>query len=212
MSLLKGKSLNDLWQWALWLAFFTVIYNFGEGLLSIYFGAADETLTLFGFGIDSFIEVMSGAGILAMVLRIQKNPDAPRSQFERTALRITGTSFYLLAFGLGAAAAYNLFTGHTPTTTVPGLVISLISIAVMWLLVLAKRRVGYALGSQPILSDANCTMICVYMSLVLLASSLIFQFTGMGFVDSLGAFGLIYFSLSEGKESFEKAAGIAPLA
>jgi hypothetical protein len=55
-------------------------------------------------------------------------------------------------------------------------------------------------------------MICVYMSLVLLASSLIFQFTGMGFVDSLGAFGLIYFSLSEGKESFEKAAGIAPLA
>ena len=50
----------------------------------------------FGFGVDSFIEVMSGIGILAMVLRIRQNPDTPRSQFEKTALRITGTSFYLL--------------------------------------------------------------------------------------------------------------------
>jgi divalent metal cation (Fe/Co/Zn/Cd) transporter len=101
-----------------------------------------------------------------------------------------------------------MFIGHKPATTIPGLVISVISIAVMWLLVLAKRRVGHALGSQPILSDANCTMVCVYMSLVLLASSLIYQITGLGFVDSLGAFGLIYFSLSEGKESCEKAADI----
>ena len=208
MPFLQGKSLNDIWQWALWLALFTVMYNFGEGLLSMYFGAADETLTLFGFGIDSFIEVISGAGILAMVLRIQKNPDAPRSQFERTALRITGASFYLLAIGLGATAFYNIVIGHKPATTIPGLVISLISIAVMWLLVLAKRRVGSALGSQPILSDANCTMICVYMSFVLLVSSLIYELTGLGFVDSLGAFGLIFFSLSEGKESFEKAASI----
>lgn len=208
MPFLEGKSLNKYWQYALWLALFTVIYNFAEGFLSIYFGATDETLTLFGFGIDSFIEVMSGTGILAMVLRIQQNPDAPRSQFERTALRITGISFYLLAIGLGASAIYNLFIGHKPTTTIPGLVISLISIAVMWLLVFAKRKVGHALDSKPILSDSNCTMICIYMSVVLLASSLIYQFTGLGFVDSLGALGLIYFSISEGKESFEKASGI----
>ena len=64
------------------------------------------------------------------------------------------------------------------------------------------------LGSTPILADANCTMVCIYMSVVLLASSLIYQFTGFGFVDSLGALGLIYFSISEGKEAFEKAAGL----
>ena len=61
-------------------------------------------------GVDSFIEVMSGIGILAMVIRIRQNTDAHRSQFERTALRITGTSFYLLAVGLGATSIYNLFT------------------------------------------------------------------------------------------------------
>ena len=208
MTTMTRASINKYWQYALWLALFTIFYNFAEGLISMYFGAQDGTLTLFGFGIDSFIEVLSGIGILAMVLRIRQNTDAPRSSFERTALHMTGTAFYLLAVGLGATAIYNLFTAHQPTTTLPGLIISLISMAVMWILVLGKRRVGRTLGSSPILADANCTLICIYMSVILLASSLIYQFTGFGFIDSLGAFGLIYFSVKEGKEAFEKAAGI----
>jgi len=197
------------WQHALWLAQFTISYNIIEGLVSVYFGAEDETLTLFGFGIDSFIEVMSGIGILAMVLRIRRNTDAPRSKFERTALHVTGTSFYLLAAGLGVTAVCDLYTAHAPESTLPGLIISLVSILVMWALVLGKRRVGRALDSSPILADANCTMVCIYMSLVLLASSLIYQLTGFGYVDSLGALGLVYFSVSEGRESFAKAAGLA---
>jgi divalent metal cation (Fe/Co/Zn/Cd) transporter len=208
MTTLAQTSANKYWQYALWLALFTIFYNFAEGLVSIYFGAQDETLTLFGFGIDSFIEVMSGIGILAMVLRIRQNTAAPRSRLEQTALRITGTSFYLLAVGLGATSIYNLLIGHKPTTTLPGFIISVISIAIMWMLVLGKRKVGRALASSPILADANCTMVCIYMSVVLLASSLIYQFTGFGFVDSVGALGLIYFSVREGKEAFEKAAGL----
>ncbi len=208
MTAISTIAKNKYWQYALALALFTIFYNLAEGLVSIYFGAEDETLTLFGFGIDSFIEVMSGVVIFAMVLRIRQHPDQPRSTFERTALRITGACFYVLAVGLGLTAIYNLFTNHTPPTTLPGLIISLISIAAMWALVLAKRRVGHALDSSPILADANCTMVCIYMSIVLLASSLIFQLTGLSFVDSLGAVGLIYFSINEGKESFEKAASL----
>jgi len=208
MATLTQPNLNKYWSYALWLALFTIFYNLVEGLISVFFGLSDETLTLFGFGVDSFIEVMSGIGILAMVLRIRQSPETPRSQFERTALRVTGASFYLLAFGLAATAVYNLFTAHKPATTLPGLIISVVSIAVMWLLVIGKRRVGHALDSSPMLADANCTMVCIYMSLVLLASSLIYQLTGFGFIDSIGALGLIYFSYSEGKESFEKAAGL----
>jgi len=208
MTALTQPSTNKYWAYALWLALFTIFYNFLEGVISIFFGISDEALTLFGFGIDSFIEVMSGVGILAMVLRIRQNPDTPRSQFEKSALRITGMSFYLLVVGLAATAVYNLFIVHKPETTIPGLIISLISIAIMWALVTGKRKAGAALNSQPILSDANCTMVCIYMSVILLASSLIYQFTGLGFVDSLGALGLIYFSYSEGREAFEKAAGM----
>ena len=204
----QKKSQAIYWQYALWLAFFTVFYNIAEGVVSIYFGVSDEALTLFGFGVDSFIEVMSGIGILAMVIRIRQNPDALRSRFEITALRVTGTAFYLLAVGLGASAIYNLFTAHKPETTLPGLIISVVSIAMMWLLVSGKRKVGRALNSVPILSDANCTLVCIYMSVILLASSLIYDLTGFGFVDSIGALGLIYFSVKEGRESFEKANAI----
>src|SRR6266540_988540 len=152
MATLTQSNLNKYWTYALWLALFTIFYNPAEGLVSIFYGVNDEALTLFGFGVDSFIEVLSGAGIIAMVLRIRQNPDAPRSEFEKTALRITGTAFYLLTAGLAITAIYNIVTGHKPETTIPGLVVSLISIAIMWALVSAKRKVGRALNSQPILS------------------------------------------------------------
>src|SRR5689334_15499025 len=152
------------YQYALWLAFFTIFYNAVEGLVSVYLGLQDEVLTLFGFGVDSFIEVISGIGIMAMVLRIRQHPDTPRGQFERTALRVTGWSFYLLAAGLLVNSVYNIFTGHKPENTLSGTIISLISIAIMWALVTGKRRVGGALNSEPILADANCTMVCIYMS------------------------------------------------
>jgi divalent metal cation (Fe/Co/Zn/Cd) transporter len=208
MSTITQSHINKYWNYAFWLAIFTIFYNFAEGFISVFFGISDEALTLFGFGVDSFIEVISGIGILAMVLRIRQHPNTPRSQFEGSALRVTGSSFYLFAMGLGLTSIYNLFTAHKPETTLPGLIISVISIAVMWLLVLGKRKVGHALNSAPIIADANCTMVCIYMSFVLLAASLIYELTGFGFVDSIGAIGLIYFSYNEGKEAFEKAAGL----
>jgi divalent metal cation (Fe/Co/Zn/Cd) transporter len=204
----QKSSQASYWQYALWLAIFTILYNIAEGLVSIYFGVSNEALTLFGFGADSFIEVMSGIGILAMVIRIRQNPDTSRSRFEITALRVTGTAFYLLVVGLGASAIYNVFIGHKPETTLPGLIISIISIAMMWLLVAGKRKVGRTLNSVPILADANCTLVCIYMSVILLISSLVYELTGFGFVDSIGALGLIYFSFKEGREAFEKANGI----
>jgi divalent metal cation (Fe/Co/Zn/Cd) transporter len=208
-SLTSKTDVERYYQYALWLGYFTVFYNLFEGLVSILFSVNDETLALFGFGVDSFIEVLSGIGIIAMILRIRHNPGTERSQFEKTALRITGTSFYILAAGLAVTAVVNILSGHTPETTLPGIIISLISIAMMWALVAAKRKVGRTLDSAPILADANCTLVCIYMSLVLLGSSLFYQLTGLGIVDSLGALGLIYFSVQEGRESFEKAAGLA---
>jgi predicted Co/Zn/Cd cation transporter (cation efflux family) len=198
--------IDRYYQYALWLGLFTISYNVLEGVVSIFFGAEGEALTLFGFGVDSFIEVLSGLGIVVMVLNIRRTPHALRTPFERSALRVTGISFYLLCSGLAVTAIYNIITGHRPTTTLPGVIISLISIAMMWILLAGKRRVGRALHSAPILADANCTLVCIYMSLVLLAASLIYKLTGLGFVDSIGALGLIYFSFHEGQESFERAA------
>jgi divalent metal cation (Fe/Co/Zn/Cd) transporter len=196
---------NRFYRTALGLAVFTILYNIAEGLVSMYFGYQDESLALFGFGADSFIEVLSGLGIAHMVLRIQKKPQNNRDDFERTALMVTGYSFYALVIGLAATSMYNLWIGRKPETTLWGVIIALISIAVMWVLVVRKRKVGRQLNSAAILADVACTKVCIYMSLVLLVSSGVYEITRFAFMDILGTLGLAYLSFKEGRECFEKA-------
>jgi divalent metal cation (Fe/Co/Zn/Cd) transporter len=198
---------EKLYQKAYFLSLFTIFYNLVEGVVSMFLGYEDETLALFGFGVDSFIEVMSGIGIAIMIQRIKQNPVSSKSEFEIKALKITGTAFYLLSAGLLVGIVLALVNHHKPETTFWGVIISLISIAVMVWLMNAKKSTGKKLHSDPIISDANCTRVCVYMSIVLLVSSLIYEFTGFAYADIIGVAGLIYFSVSEGKEAFEKAKG-----
>ena len=88
---------TSLYKNAYYLSLFTIFYNIAEGLISMILGFKDETLTLFGFGADSFIEVMSGIGIALMILRIKQNPASSKNEFEIKALKITGTAFYILS-------------------------------------------------------------------------------------------------------------------
>ncbi|MBI4810514.1 MAG: cation transporter [Ignavibacteriales bacterium] len=194
-----------LYKIALSLAIFTIVYNVIEGLVSIYFGYQDESFTLFGFGVDSFIEALSGLGIAHMVIRVQREPTACKDNFERSALRITGVAFYILVTGLVTTGIYNIYIGHKPESTFWGVIISVISIVVMWALIYWKRRTGKALNSDAILADAECTRVCVYMSIVLLTASVIYELTKIPYIDAIGTLGLAYFSLREGKECFEKA-------
>lgn len=198
---------QKLYDKAWYLSLFTIFYNILEGIISMVLGVRDETLSLFGFGADSFIEVMSGIGIAVMIIRIRQNPESSRSKFEITALKITGTAFYLLSAGLVAGIVFNILNHNKPETTLWGIIISVISIAVMVWLMNAKKNAGKKLDSDAIIADANCTKVCVYMSLVLLVSSLIYELTGFAYADAIGAAGLTYFSVTEGMEAFEKAKG-----
>lgn len=201
------NSEQKLYNRAFQLSLFTIFYNILEGIISMFLGYEDETLSLFGFGADSFIEVMSGIGIAVMITRIRRNPDSSKSKFEIAALKVTGTAFFLLSAGLIAGIVFNIINNNKPETTIWGVIISVISIAVMVWLMKAKRNTGRKLNSDPIIADANCTKVCVYMSVVLLISSLIYELTGFAYADSIGAAGLVYFSVSEGREAFEKARG-----
>jgi divalent metal cation (Fe/Co/Zn/Cd) transporter len=196
-----------LYRMAIGLAVFTIIYNIAEGLLATYFGYQDESLVLFGFGVDSFIEAISGLGIAHMVLRIRRQLESNRDEFERYALRVTGFSFYALVIGLVATSLYNIWTGQKPETTFWGVVISCISILVMWILIIGKTRIGKQLNSDAILADAECTRVCIYMSIVLLLSSAIYHLTGFAYMDSIGTLVISYFAWRECRECFEKASG-----
>ena len=190
------------------LAIVTIVYNVAEGLVSVFYGISDDTLALLGFGVDSFVEVLSGIGILHMIYRMKKagiNDVVSRDRFEKQALRVTGTAFYLLVAGLLVGSVLKGIQGAKPETTLVGIIISVLSILTMYILMKWKLNIGRKLNSNAIIADANCTRTCFYLSFILLASSALYELFGISWLDIAGSLGIAWFAFREGRESFEKA-------
>jgi len=196
--------MNNLIKKAFVLSLITIFYNIAEGVISVYFGSGDDTLALLGFGVDSFVEVISGIGIAHMIIRMKYSKVESRDVFEKTALRITGTAFYLLTVGLVIGSVLNVINNAKPASTLPGIIIAAISIITMYWLMTAKLKVGKSLNSDAIIADANCTKTCFYLSFILLAASGLYELFSIAYFDILGSLGIAYFAFKEGKEAFEK--------
>lgn len=203
---MKEDTITDKWLNRVFiLSLITIFYNLVEGGIATFFGSQDETLALFGFGVDSFVEVLSGIGIAHMVVRMKKHPVESRDQFEVTALMITGAAFYLLVAGLIIGAGLSIYYQSNPDTTLVGIIISSISILTMYILYKQKLKVGKEVNSEPIISDANCTKTCFYLSFILLGSSALYEIFQIPYVDAIGSLGIAWYAFKEGKEAFEKA-------
>ena len=207
VSLRTADDRKTFYAWASALAVITIGYNIVEGLVSVFFGFTDESLSLFGFGVDSFVEVVSGLGIWHMVRRMRQNGNETPDTFERTALKTTGTAFYILTAGLLLTAALNIYRGSRPETTLWGIIVSGVSILTMWLLMYYKLKIGRQFNSPALIADAHCTKTCLYLSFVLLIASLGYELTGVGMLDSAGALLIAFLSFREGREAFEKTKG-----
>jgi divalent metal cation (Fe/Co/Zn/Cd) transporter len=205
----KMLKLKQLYRTASFLALITIFYNIAEGVVSVWFGAEDETIALFGFGLDSFVEVISGIGIWHMILRLGKGEYEDRDPFEKRALQITGGAFYLLAAGMVATAIVSIVQGHHPETTRWGIIVSVISIISMQLLLHYKVKVGTALNSSAILADAACTRTCLQLSVALLVASAGYALTGIGYLDAVGSLIIAVLSIREGREALQKSRGLA---
>ncbi len=196
-----------LYNIALWLAIITIAYNVLEGVISIFYGLSGDALSLMGFGVDSLVEVISGAGILHLVIKLKKTGDESRDKFERRALIITGSAFMLLTLGLIIGSVFSIIENTAPTTTLPGIIISLISILTMYFLMKYKLFIGRKLNSEAIIADAYCTRTCFYLSIILLLSSVLYEYFKIPYIDVAGSLGIAYFAFREGLESFQKARG-----
>ncbi|MDX1754177.1 MAG: cation transporter [Salinimicrobium sediminis] len=202
---MENQKYNKRLHYALILSFITIGYNLLEGIVSTFYGASDETLALFGFGLDSFVEVLSGIGIAHMIYRMKRNPVVERDSFEITALKVTGTALYILTAGLVIGAILAVINKSEPDTTLAGIIIAVLSILTMYFLYREKIKVGQQLDSQPIISDAKCTKTCFYLSFILLASSLLYELWQIPYVDALGSLGIAWYAWKEGREAFENA-------
>ena len=201
------ETTNRLIGFAIALSAITIVYNVIEGIVSIVLGGKDETLALMGFGIDSFVEVMSAVGVLHMTLRMRSDGAMAesRERFEKRALKITGYSFYILVAGIIAASVIQVLRQIPPESTFWGMVITGISILGMGLLIRGKTVVGRRLNSPAILADANCSRSCLYLSGAVFLSGLFYEWTGILYADTLGALAVALFAFKEGKESIAKS-------
>src|SRR5258706_16224506 len=143
------------------LEYFTVAWNALEGLVALVAGAIAGSISLVGFGIDSFIEVTSGSVLL---WRMSVDAEVQRRELnERRALRIVGVCFLLLAAYIAYESVLDLWSRRAPEHSIPGIVLACISLVVMPLLSRAKRKVGRALGSAAMHTDAKQTEFCTYL-------------------------------------------------
>ncbi len=180
------------------LEYFTIAWNALEGVVAVVAGAIAGSISLVGFGIDSFIEVTSGSVLL---WRMSVDAELQRREMnERRALRIVGVCFLLLAVYITYESVLDLRSRRAPEHSVPGIVLACVSLVVMPLLSRAKRKVGNALGSSAMHADAKQTEFCTYLSAILLAGLLLNAFFGLWWADPLAGLIMVPIIAKEGIE------------
>jgi len=183
------------------LEYFTVGWNALEGLVAVIAGAFAGSISLVGFGIDSFIEVTSGSVLL---WRMSVDADVQRRERnERRALKIVGACFLALAAYITYESAMDLWAKKAPQHSVTGIILACVSLIVMPLLSRAKRRVGRALGSAAMHADAKQTEFCTYLSAILLAGLLFNALFGLWWADPAAGLIMVPIIAKEGIEGLQ---------
>jgi divalent metal cation (Fe/Co/Zn/Cd) transporter len=183
------------------LEYFTIAWNALEGLVAVVAGAIAGSISLVGFGIDSFIEVTSGAVLL---WRMSVDAEVHRRELnKRRALRIVGACFLLLAAYIADESALDLWSRRGPEHSIPGIILACVSLIVMPLLSRAKRNVGRALGSAAMHADAKQTEFCTYLSAILLAGLLLNTLFGLWWADPVAALIMVPIIAKEGIEGLQ---------
>lgn len=185
---------------ALRLSYFTVVYNVLEGLVSVIAGFLAGSVALVGFGLDSFVESLSG-GIMIWRFGTRSGHAADR---ERRAIRLVGYTFWVLSAYVLYESAEKLLRGERPEVTALGIAIPVVSLLVMPVLYLAKRRTAERLGSRSLAADSRQTLACMGMSVAVLAGLVLNRFFGLWQADP--AIGLLIAGLlfREGRETIRE--------
>ena len=178
------------------LEYFTVAWNSVEGVVAVASGLLAGSISLVGFGLDSFIEVTSGS-VLLWRMSVDGDVDR-RERNEKRALRIVGVCFLLLAACIAYDSIMDLTSRQAPEHSIPGIVLAGVSLIVMPLLSRAKRKVGRALGSAAMHGDAKQTEFCTYLSAILLVGLLLNAFFGLWWADPVAALIMVPIITKEG--------------
>lgn len=187
------------------LEYLTVGWNIVEGLIAVGAGIAAGSIALIGFGVDSFVETISG-GVLVWRLREEAfgNADEERIELvERRAERLVGVSFAILAAYVAFEAIRTLAAQDRPGASPVGIVLTAVSIGIMLWLARAKRETGEALGSRALIADSRQTYACWYLSVTTLAGLALNAVLGLWWADPVAALVIAVFLVREAREAWQ---------
>jgi len=189
---------------ALGVSYFTVGYNILEGVASVIFGYAAGSFALVGFGLDSFIESLSG-GI--MVWRFTKREGISHEEEERIearAIKLVAYAFYILGAYVLYNSIGNLYLHKGPEQSLPGIIIAIVSLIVMPALFFYKRKTGKSINSKSLLADSKQTLACMMLSLVLLAGLCLNYLWNIWWSDSAASTLIALLLIREGYKTYRE--------
>lgn len=178
------------------LAGISVAYNIVEAVVAISAGVIAGSIALVGFGLDSIVEVSSG-----LIILWQFSHRLPETR-ERQALRMLAFSFFALAAYVGVESSRSLFFGDEPESSTTGIVLAAVSLVVMPFISLAQRRTGRALGSDAVVADGTQTLLCTYLSAVLLVGLVLNATLGWSWADPIAGLIIAAVAAREGVEAW----------
>ncbi|MGI5198479.1 cation transporter [Streptomyces sp. CA-288835] len=178
----------------------TIIYNVIEAIAALTAGTLASSTALIGFGLDSVIEVSSAA---AVAWQFSPRDHALREARERTTLRIIAVSFFALALYVTIDAVRALVGTGEAERSIPGIVIAALSLAVMPFLSAAQRRAGRELGSASAVADSKQTLLCTYLSAVLLLGLVLNATLGWSWADPIAALVIAAIAVREGRDAWQ---------
>ncbi|MFC7814033.1 cation transporter [Streptomyces sp. NPDC057367] len=187
----------------------TIAYNVIEAIVAITAGTIASSSALIGFGLDSIIEVSSAA---AVAWQFSARDHALREAREQTTLRIIAVSFFALAGYVTFDATRALVGTGEADRSIPGIVIAALSLAIMPFLSAAQRKAGRELGSASAVADSRQTLLCTYLSAVLLVGLVLNATLGWSWADPIAALAIAGIAVKEGRDAWRGKGCCAPTA
>jgi len=196
---MNDKNRPALIRKALVLEWSLISYNVLEAAAALVFGVWANSIALVGFGLDSIIEVFSAA---ILIWRLShKGSSEEEERKEKKALFIVGITFFLLAAYVGYESIMKLMYQDKPDTSLPGIVLAVLSVIIMPVLGFAKMKIARQIGSRALKADSMETIICAYLSVVLLVGLVLNGLFGWWWADPVAGLVMIYFLVKEGREA-----------
>lgn len=195
-SMISTADRARLGRRAQWLAAASVTYNAIEAIVALSAGVAASSISLVGFGLDSVVEMSSGLVILWQFRHLR-----PETR-ERQALRAIAVSFYALAAYVAIESTRSLLGGEVSEKSAAGIIIAALSLFIMPTLSFTQRRTGQQLGSATVVADSKQTLLCTYLSGVLLVGLVLNAVLGWKWADPLVGYVIVGLAIAEGREAW----------